>query len=76
MQVLRLDVPGAVRFLAEVFPPAPDAKADRDYAEPAAPRPTASYAREHATIFAPMERLFALVREIGTAITHEVGAFG
>jgi phosphoenolpyruvate carboxylase len=28
-----------------------------------------------AEIFAPMRRLFGLVREIATAITHEVGAF-
>jgi hypothetical protein len=27
-------------------------------------------------IFAPMQRVFALIRKIGTAITHEVGAFG
>ncbi len=42
----------------------------------AAPRGTAAYAREHEEIFAPMRRLFAMVREIATAVTHEVGAFG
>ena len=36
----------------------------------------AAYAREHSEIFTPMLRLFDMVREIGTAITHEVGAFG
>jgi phosphoenolpyruvate carboxylase len=35
-----------------------------------------SYAREHSEIFAPMRAHFDLVREIATAITHEVGAFG
>jgi hypothetical protein len=31
---------------------------------------------EHAQVFAPMRRQFDLAREIATAITHEVGAFG
>ena len=75
-RILRLDVPSAVKFLAEVFPSAPDPAADRDYAEPRGPRGMAAYAREHAEIFDPMARLFALVREISTAVTHEVGALG
>ena len=60
----------------EIFPAAPDPAADCDYAEPAPPRGTTAYAREHEEIFAPMRSLFALVREIATAVTHEVGAFG
>jgi phosphoenolpyruvate carboxylase len=75
-RVLRLDIPAAVKFLAEVFPSAPDPAADRDYAEPRAPRQSDAYAREHAEIFAPMARLFALVREISAAVSHEVGALG
>ena len=75
-RILRLDVPPALKFLGEVFPSAPDPAADRDYAEPRGPRATAAYAREHDEIFAPMARLFALVREISTAVTHEVGALG
>jgi len=75
-RILRLDVPSSLAFLAEVFPSAPDPAADRDYAEPRAPRAAAAYAREHAEIFAPMARLFALVREISAAVTHEVGALG
>lgn len=75
-RILRLDVPAALVFLAEVFPAAPDPAAERDYAEPRAPRAAGAYAREHAEIFAPIGRLFALVREIGTAVMHEVGAFG
>ena len=49
---------------------------DADYGEPAAPRRSAAYAREHREIFEPMRRLFGMVREIATAVTHEVGAFG
>jgi len=75
-RILRLDIPSSVTFLTEVFPSAPDPSADRDFAEPRAPRTAAAYTREHAEIFAPMARLFGLVREVSTAVTHEVGAFG
>jgi phosphoenolpyruvate carboxylase len=74
--ILRLDIEASLQLLAEIFPAAPDPSADCDYAEPAAPRANAAYAREHREIFAPIRRLFEMVREIATAITHEVGAFG
>jgi phosphoenolpyruvate carboxylase len=76
LRILRLDVPGALAILAEVFPATPDPAADRDYAEPAGPRAAVTYRREHERIFDPLGRLFGLVREIGTAVTHHVGAFG
>ena len=76
LRILRLDVPASLGILGEVFPASPDLSADRDYAEPAGPLPAATYQREHALILQPMARLFAHVREIGTAITHYVGAFG
>ena len=75
-RLLRLDVPGALAVLREIFPAARDPAVDRDYGEVAAPREAAAYAREHAEIFSPMEILFGLVRELGVAVTHEVGAFG
>jgi phosphoenolpyruvate carboxylase len=74
--ILRLDMDASLRLLAEIFPVASDPSVDRDYGEPAAPRATTAYAREHTEIFAPMRRLFDMIREIATAITHEVGAFG
>ena len=74
--ILRLDIEPALAMLAEIFPVAPDDTADYDYAEPRAPRAMAAYAREHAEIFDPIRRHFALIREIATAVTHEVGAFG
>ncbi len=74
--ILRLDIEASLRLLAEIFPAAPDPAADCDYGEPAAPRSNAAYAREHLEIFAPIRRLFEMVREIATAITHDVGAFG
>ncbi len=76
LRLLRLDVPGALAILAEVFPSMPDPSATRDYAEPRGPRAAASYQREHETILGPLEGLFGLLREIGTAVTHRVGAFG
>ena len=74
--ILRLDIEESLRILAEIFPAAPDPSAERDYGEAAGPRATAAYTREHEEIFAPMRVLFGMVREIATAITHEVGAFG
>jgi phosphoenolpyruvate carboxylase len=76
LRLLRLDVASTLALLEEVFPAAPDPAAERDYAEPKAPRATAAYAREHAELFRPIARLFDLVREISAAVTHEVGAFG
>ncbi len=75
-RILRLDIPAALAILSEVFPAAPDPAAERDYAEPRGPQMEAAYAREHAEILQPMGRLFALMREISAAISHEVGAFG
>jgi phosphoenolpyruvate carboxylase len=74
--ILRLDIESSLQILAEIFPAAPDPSADCDYGEPAPPRPTAAYAREHQEIFVPMRRLFGMIREIATVITHDVGAFG
>jgi phosphoenolpyruvate carboxylase len=74
--LLHLDVPGALRLLGEIFPAVPDPSAEHDYGEPPAPRAVGSYVREHAEIFAPMRALFEIVREIATAVSHEIGAFG
>ena len=74
--ILRLDIDASLKVLAEIFPAASDPAADLDYGEPAPPRGTSAYAREHRDIFVPMQRLFAMVREIATSITHDVGAFG
>ena len=75
--ILRLDIEASLKLLAEIFPLAADPAADcRLRRAGTAPRGTGSYAREHEEIFAPMRRLFGMVREIATAITHEVGAFG
>jgi phosphoenolpyruvate carboxylase len=76
MRLLQLDVPSTLALMDEVFPNEADPTAGRDFGEPHGPRSAVSYAKEHEQIFDPIGRLFAQVREIATAITHEVGAFG
>ena len=75
-RILQLDIPAALDVLATIFPSHADAAADRDYFEPRGMRAARAYEREHKEIFEPIATLFAMVREIGTAITHCVGAFG
>lgn len=74
--LLRLEVPTSLGLLAEIFPAGADPIAEQDYGEPPAPRAVGSYEREQSEIIAPIHTLFAIVREIGTAVTHEVGSFG
>ncbi|NKC31941.1 phosphoenolpyruvate carboxylase [Falsiroseomonas selenitidurans] len=74
--ILQLDVERALSLLADVFPARPDPATGLDFHEPAPGRGGASYAAEHAALFTPMARLFALVRECSAVIVHEVGAFG
>ncbi len=74
--ILQLDMERALALLEEVFPAAADPSGGLDFCEPAPPREGATYAREHAELFVPMRRLFALVRECSAVISHEVGAFG
>ncbi|MBR0648933.1 phosphoenolpyruvate carboxylase [Roseomonas terrae] len=75
-RLLQLDVPPVLDLLGEIFPAVPDPSSGLDFGEPAGPREGASYAAEHAAIFVPMGRIFALVRECSAVISHEVGAFG
>ena len=75
-RLIRLDVPAVLNVLGEVFPKSGHAAAADATGEMAGPPTAASYEHENTEIFAPMRALFDLVRELGTAITHEVGAFG
>ncbi|MDB5416100.1 MAG: hypothetical protein JWR10_4435 [Rubritepida sp.] len=75
-RILALDVEPAVTLLEQVFPAAPDPVAGLNFHEPSAPDGPASYAREHAEIFGPMRKIFALVRGCSAAVSEEVGAFG
>ena len=74
--LLRLEVGPALALLGEIFPTGADPTEGEDFGEAPAPRVVGSYVREHAEIIAPIGALFDIVREIGTAVSHEVGAFG
>jgi phosphoenolpyruvate carboxylase len=74
--ILRLEIPGTLKLLAEIFPEAPDPSAECDYGEPAGPRASSGYAREKREVFEPIGEMFDIIREIAMAVTHEVGAFG
>ena len=74
--MLRLEIEPSLELLAEIFPAAPDAGDGvrlRRAGAAARHRGVCAGARGD---FRPDAALFALVREIATAITHEVGAFG
>ncbi len=75
-RLLRLDVPAALVILAQVFPASADPAAERDFSEPKGVRAAVTYQREHERIFGPLAEVFSLLREIGTAVTHLVGAYG
>jgi phosphoenolpyruvate carboxylase len=73
---LRLDIDGCLAILDSIFPNEPDPTLGLNFGEPAGPRDTGTYETEHATLFQPIRRMFAQVREISGMIQHEVGAFG
>jgi len=74
--ILRLDIPFAMAQLATIFPRPAGEDSMLDFREPRAPRHDQPYARENQEIFAPIARLFALLRETSVAVMHAVGAFG
>jgi phosphoenolpyruvate carboxylase len=78
-RILRLDVDNAVAMLRDIFPRSDRANvAALDFSERAtyAPDAAQTYEQEHATIFDPLAVYFNLVRQIGAAITHRIGAIG
>jgi phosphoenolpyruvate carboxylase len=78
-RILRLDVDNAVAMLKDIFPRSERGNfAVLDFAEPASYAPDAAqtYELEHATIFDPLAAYFGLVKHIGAAITHRIGAIG
>jgi phosphoenolpyruvate carboxylase len=76
-RLLELDVPDTVATLRKIFPAAEPADDSELYAE----RDTyggasAGYAAEHARIFDPLERAYALILELSALIALHVGAYG
>ncbi|MDF3624533.1 phosphoenolpyruvate carboxylase [Brytella acorum] len=74
--ILRLDVEVAIEHLKRIFPLSGADIAEVDFHEPVGQRDNQGFRREHDEIFEPMLRLFALLREVGIAITHANGSFG
>ena len=77
--VLVLEVPAAVKMLAQIFPTQQvNTGDDENFGEESnyQPETATSYAVEHRTIFDPLNRLYELVRLLGSALNHEIGAMG
>ena len=79
IQLLRLDVKGAVATLKDRFPAHRETqRATGDYGEQPTydPGEGRGYAHEHATLFDPLLRLHSLLLQTTTALDQEIGACG
>lgn len=76
--IMRLEVEPAVRLLGDIFPVVEETAASLDWGEPSTYEGDGaqSYAVEHATIFRPMAQDYELIRRLGSAIVHHLGAVG
>lgn len=76
--IFRLEVEPALQLLGQIFPILESPRSEQDWGEPStyAGDREQSYAQEHATLFRPMAADYDLVRRIGSAIVHHLGAFG
>ena len=78
-RVLLLDVERTVGLLQQIFPRSDSFDfAGFDFAEAAsyARQSAQTYEEEHATLFEPLAAWGALMRRVGAAITHRIGAIG
>ncbi len=77
-RLIQLDVETALAKLAEIFPITELDNEALDFGEPATyeSAENQSYGQEHAQIFQPIGRLYTLIRRIGSAVVHNVGALG
>jgi phosphoenolpyruvate carboxylase len=78
-RILVLEIPAAVKMLAQIFPTRQvNTGEEENFGEESNYQPEAasSYAVEHRTIFDPLDRLYELVRRVGSALNHEIGAMG
>ena len=77
-RLIQLDVDAALAKLDAIFPIVDHALHDADFGEPATYQSaeSQSYGQEHAQIFQPMAKLYTLIRRIGVAVIHNVGASG
>lgn len=76
--IFRLEVEPSLQLLNQIFPVMDPARSEQDWGEPStySGDREQSYAQEHDLLFRPMAADYDLVRRIGSAITHHLGAFG
>ena len=77
-RLMRLDVPAALEDLTKIFPRRGAPPSAETFGEPSTYAATGAsgYQRENGEVFEPMGRLFGLMLQISSAITHEAGACG
>jgi phosphoenolpyruvate carboxylase len=76
--ILRLEVEPSLQLLGQIFPILESPRSELDWGEAStyAGDREQSYAQEHSSLFRPMAADYDLIRRIGSAITHHLGAFG
>ena len=78
-RLMRLDIPGAIKTLSELFP-LTEAEPLRgaDWGEPAVYRADVAHGHglEHETLFQPLMALHALALDVTSAVNHEIGTCG
>ena len=77
-RLVQLDVEPAIDLLRQIFPVTEPQPQVRDFGVAATyqSEESQSYAREHASIFIPILRLYAQIRRIGSAVVHHLSAVG
>lgn len=77
-QLLRLNVPSALSVLREVFPIEPESDINGEFGEPTTFHGDAArgYSFENRVIFDQIEEIYDLIRRLGIAAIHYIGAYG
>lgn len=77
-KILHLEIDAAVATLNRIFPATEAPVPIERFGEPASYRSeeAESYEREHHMLFEPMAKSHALIRRIGSAVAHMIGAVG
>ncbi|MEO0393334.1 MAG: hypothetical protein AAF213_08805, partial [Pseudomonadota bacterium] len=77
-QLLSLDVPVALEALQRAFPATKPSDQTHDFGEAATYQAEGQqgYDVEHETLFQPIDQLYQLIREMSSAIAHQIGAVG
>lgn len=76
--IMQLEIEPSLKLLGEIFPLLEASSDHQDYGEYSAWSNGGgqSYAQEHETIFRPLLREYDLIRRVGSALVHHLGAIG